>query len=62
MLLKNKKTGEIGEVGYLATSDGTIMVNNINDQDELYEYNSLAELNAEWEDYEEPKDNSRVKK
>lgn len=56
MLIKNKKTGEIGEVGYLATSDGTIMVNNINDQDELYEYNSLAELNEEWEDVpQEPK-------
>lgn len=55
MKLRNKKTGEIGEVGYLATSDGTIIVSNINDQDEWYEYESLAELNEEWEDYEEPK-------
>lgn len=56
MKLRNKKTGMIGEVGYLATSDGKIIVNNINNQDEWYEYNSLAELNDEWEDYEEPKE------
>jgi hypothetical protein len=56
MKLRNKKTGMIGEVGYLATSDGKIIVNNINDQDEWYEYGSLAELNEEWEDYEEPKE------
>ena len=58
MRLKNKKTGEIGEVGYLAISDGKIMVKiSINYQDELYEYNSLADLNEEWEDApEEPKE------
>lgn len=54
MKLRNKKTGMIGEVGYLASSSGEIIVNNINDQEEWYTYNSLAELSEEWEDYEEP--------
>lgn len=40
MKLRNKKTGEITEANYW----------NI-----IQEYNSLAELNEEWEDYEEPK-------
>ena len=56
MKLRNKKTGEIGEVGYLGDSDGKILVNNINDLDTIYEYDSLAEFNAEWEDYEELKE------
>ena len=55
MKLRNKKTGMIGEVGYLASSSGEIIVNNINDQDEWHTYDSLTELNEEWEDYEEPK-------
>ena len=58
MKLKNKKTGEIGEIGYLIKRDGKIIVNNTNDQGEWYEYNSLADLNEDWEDwedYEEPK-------
>lgn len=40
MKLQNKKTGEIVEA-----TDFNI----------ISEYNSLAELNEEWEDYEEPK-------
>lgn len=40
MKIKNKKTGEIVEA-----TDFNI----------ISEYNSLAELNEEWEDYEEPK-------
>ena len=60
MKLRNKKTRMIGEVGYLitdlATGDGKIVVSNIYNQDELYEYDSLAKLNAEWEDYEELKE------
>ena len=56
MKLRNKKTGEIGEVGYLANSSGEIIVNHIDDLDEWYTYKSLAELNNEWEDYEEPKE------
>lgn len=41
MKVRNKKTGEIVEA-----TDFNI----------ISEYNSLAELNEEWEDYEEPKD------
>ena len=47
MKLKNKKTGEIKdacEVLDMKQEDGV-----------LYKYYSLAELNEEWEDYEEPK-------
>lgn len=40
MKLRNKKTGEITEA---------------NDWNIILEYSSLAELNEEWEDYEEPK-------
>ena len=43
MKLRNKKTGEIREVK-------NILV------DGMFTVNSLAELNEEWEDYEEPKD------
>lgn len=47
MKLKNKKTGEICnwciDKDVIRTCDGTVV------------YDSLAELNAEWEDYEEPK-------
>lgn len=41
MKLRNKKTGEIAEA---------------NDWNIIQEYNSLAELNKEWEDYKEPKE------
>ena len=41
MKLRNKKTGEITEA---------------NDWNIIQEYSSLAELNDEWEDYEEPKE------
>lgn len=47
MKLKNKKTGEIIEkypAGFILNSGEQIM-----------RYNSLAELNEEWKDYEEPK-------
>ena len=62
MKLQNKKTGEIGEVGYFSDSDGKILVNDINAKDKIYEYNSLAGLNAEWEDYEELKESKESKK
>ena len=48
MKLRNKKTGDIKdacEVLDMKQEDGV-----------LYKYYSLAELNEEWEDYEEPKD------
>lgn len=46
MRLRNKKTGEIVEFKTPAC-----MV----DEKYSYQYDSLAELNDEWEDYEEPK-------
>ena len=58
MKLRNKRTGEIVEAVdidmytdsvYLKISDGEFNNNTI-------EYDSLAELNEEWEDYQEPKE------
>ena len=43
MKLRNKKTGEIREIRDVLGGGGYV------------NYNSLAELNEEWEDYEEPK-------
>lgn len=49
MKLKNKKTEEIIEF------DAILPVKDVaGDSVAHLEYNSLAELNAEWEDYEEP--------
>lgn len=48
MKLRNKKTGEIIEKMYPNTFV-------INSGEQVRLYNSLAELNAEWEDHEEPK-------
>lgn len=49
MKLKNKKTGEMGDLiidkALLIVRTGTAWMH----------YSSLAELNEEWEDYEEPK-------
>ena len=58
MKLRNKKTGEIKRVEFLAdyqTDDGTEIGFRVCDSLDVYSYNSLAELNEEWEDYEEPK-------
>ena len=54
MRLKNKQTGEIG---YLRSTNWNETALIIMDKDgvQLGKYNSLAELNEEWEDYEEPK-------
>ena len=58
MKLRNKKTGEIRNAVdidmytdsvYLKVSDGEF-------DNETIKYHSLAELNEEWEDYEEPKE------
>jgi hypothetical protein len=58
MKLKNKKTGEIVRAEFLnnwQTDDGTeIGIRDCN-TNIVFSYNSLAELNEEWEDYEEPK-------
>ena len=54
MLLRNKKTGEIGSLLGLKVSAGIIWVNIefLGREPKAYCYNSLAELNDEWEDYE----------
>lgn len=49
MKLRNKKTGQLGN--FIINKDYFECV----DLDYVPEYRSLAELNAEWEDYEEPK-------
>ena len=58
MKLRNKKTGEILRVEFLSnwqTDDGTeIGFRDCNSLD-VYSYNSLSELNEDWQDYEEPK-------
>lgn len=55
MKLRNKKTGEIGQIGYVATDDGQIIVEDISGEEYPYSvicsYKTLAELNEEWEDY-----------
>ena len=62
MKLRNKKTGEIVEFRYLQSDYVAPLVLTIyeNDKPEMFTYNSLAELNAEWEDYEEPKEYWRI--
>ena len=55
MKLKNKKTGVITDCIY--GHDGLICVDAWEGECVIYTYGSLAELNEEWEDYEEPKGN-----
>lgn len=60
MKLKNKRTGEIVDVRMSYREDtAPIVVSETtcdeNGQSQGWPYNSLAELNSEWEDYEEPK-------
>lgn len=55
MKLKNKKTGEIIEVESLDVDSPTEGIVGIQSFDRKGSYNSLAELNEEWEDYEETK-------
>lgn len=55
MKLRNKKTGEIVEyINFKA--GGKQILFYVFDTAKHYCYNSLAELNEEWEDYEEPKE------
>ena len=52
MKLRNKKTGEIkeyGSVGATTFAEGGVL-------EAFVVYNSLADLNENWEDYEEPKE------
>lgn len=55
MKLKNKKTGEIGRLQPYG-GDGRIWVWIDNISRPEHRYSSLAKLNEEWEDYEEPKE------
>jgi hypothetical protein len=59
MKLRNKKTGEMGIINYF--DNQSIVIYPIDENwnakgDKKYVYHSLAELNEEWEDYEEPKE------
>ena len=59
MKLRNKKTGEIGWLYCDHISIPKKMTVFSEDKDlsaNHWDYKSLAELNAEWEDYEEPKE------
>ena len=57
MKLRNKKTGEIVNADFNAIISGRTNIIIIQNGAEQLEYNSLAELNEEWEDVpEEPKE------
>ena len=60
MKLRNKKTGEIKECYRV----GAIDYGELNEVYDASEYNSLAELNDEWEDYEpvEPIFDERIRR
>lgn len=55
MKLRNKKTGEIGQIGYVATNDGAIIVEDISGSEYPFSvisnYKTLTKLNEDWEDY-----------
>ena len=50
MILRNKKTGEIGSLKVGGSKNHYLVVND--GWTSCGKYNSLAELNAEWKDYE----------
>ena len=54
MKLRNKKTGEIGYFCFANWNDPILIIMDKNGV-QLAKYNSLVELNEEWEDYDEPK-------
>lgn len=54
MKLRNKKTGEIGYLYEHSLVQDIIIVYDV--KGIVGKYNSLAELNSEWEDYEEPEE------
>ena len=56
MKIQNKKTGVIGNLVNHGFEDERIWVWLDNISKPEYRYNSLAELNEEWEDYEEPEE------
>lgn len=56
MKLKNKQTGKIGNFCYGYTNELCVSWQKDDGFWTKQEYKTLAELNEEWEDYEEPKD------
>ena len=58
MKLKNKRTGEIGYLQNDATVQQIRVLNDNNGT--IFYYKSLTELNEEWEDYEEPKEEFEI--
>lgn len=59
MKLRNRKTGEIANLeskGLLKSDNNNHIIVYPDGTLKYYAYNSLAELNEEWEDYEEPKE------
>ena len=54
MKLRNKRSGEIGYFCFANWNDPVLIIMD-NNGVQLAQYTSLIELNAEWEDYEEPK-------
>lgn len=61
MKLRNKKTGEIIDLSKGSITDvgygSSIQLQALDRYNKpIWNYNSLAELNEVWEDYEEPKD------
>ena len=55
MKLRNKKTGEIGELHFIEDKEYHFTVSP-EDPADMCIYKKLADINEEWEDYEEPKD------
>lgn len=55
MKLRNRKTGEIVDFRYLQSDyvAPLVLTTYKNNKPEMYSYNSLAELNAEWCDAED---------
>lgn len=58
MKLKNKKTGEIDDFIFEVIKDRIDLYRRVGNSEtkNIWHYNSLAELNEEWKDYEEPKE------
>lgn len=59
MKIRNKKTGEIADLeyrGFLKSDNNNHIIVYPEGTLKYYAYKSLAELNEEWEDYEEPKE------
>ena len=57
MKLRNKRTRDVGELEYADGASKVSYYDLLNTKEKITTYyNSLAELNEEWEDYEEPKE------